>query len=114
MAVGLIRKLWTVAEYEEMIEKGILDKYDRVELIRGEIVEMAPIGVRHASCVNDLNALFGRLLDETVIVSVQNPIVLPNDSEPQPDIALLKGHRSLYRRKRPTAEDVLLLVEVAD
>src|SRR5437879_4283597 len=102
MTTGLARKLWSVAEYEEMIEKGILDKYDRVELIRGEVVKMAPIGVRHAGCVTGLDTLFHRLPDEMVTVSVQNPIVLPDDSEPQPDVALLKGHWSLYVRKRPT------------
>ena len=64
MAVDLVCKLWTVEEYEEMIEKGILDKYDHVELIRGEIVEMAAIGVRHAGCVTNLEALFHELLDD--------------------------------------------------
>lgn len=115
MAVSLARKLWSIDEYEQMIEKGILDKYDRVELIRGEIVEMAPIGVRHAACVTNLEALFHTLLDkETATVYGQNPVQLPVASEPEPDVALLKGHRSLYRHRRPTAEDVLLLVEASD
>ncbi len=115
MAVSLALKLWTVKEYEQMIEKGILDEDDRVELIRGEIVEMAAIGVRHAACVNNLNTLFHELLDsETVTVSVQNPVLLLRDSEPEPDVALFRGHRSLYKNRRPIAEDVLLLVEVAD
>lgn len=115
MAVNLVRKLWTVDEYEEMIEKGILDKYDHVELIRGEIIEKMPIGVRHAGCVTDLEALFRHLLDdETVTIYGQNPVQMLDDSEPEPDVALLRGHRKIYRQRRPTARDVILLVEVSD
>lgn len=114
MAISLPRKLWTVDEYERLIEEGTLTKYDRVELIKGEIVDMAPIGLRHISCVINLDDLFHELLGRTVTVSVQNSVRLPDDSEPQPDVALLKGHRSLYKQHRPSAEDVLLLVEVAD
>jgi Uma2 family endonuclease len=114
MAVSLARKLWSADEYERLIENGILDEDNRVELIRGDIVELPPIGIRHAACVVALGELFHELLDRMVTVSVQNPIRLPDDSEPQPDIALLRGHRSLYTRRRPTAGDVLLLVEVSD
>jgi Uma2 family endonuclease len=109
-----IHKLWSIDEYERMIEKGILDGDSRVELIRGEVIEMTPIGVRHAGCVINLQALFHSLLGDRVVVSVQNPIRLPNDSEPQPDVALLNGPRSRYSRQRPTAEDALLLIEVSD
>jgi Uma2 family endonuclease len=114
MLTGLARKLWTIDEYERMIEEGILDKDDRVELIKGEVVEMTPIGVRHAACVTNLEALFYKLPESLVTVRGQNPIQLPDDSEPQPDVVLLKGHRSLYARRRPTADDVILLVEVSD
>ncbi len=114
MVVSLARKLWSVDEYERMIEKGILTKDNRVELIRGDIVEMAPIGIRHAACVVALQELFQELLGRAVTVSVQNPIRLPDDSEPEPDVALLRGPSSLYRRRRPQAEDLLLLVEVSD
>src|SRR5438046_2761083 len=114
MAVELIRKLWTVDEYEEMIEKGILDKYDRVELIRGEIVEMVPIGARHATCVRRFEELFHESLGRTVIISVQSPILLHDNSEPQPDLALLERRTDEYSHEHPKAEDVLLIVEVAD
>lgn len=110
----LARKLWSIDEYELMIEKGVLNENTRVELIHGEIVEMAPIGLRHAACVIRLTALFQKALDETAMVSVQNPIKLHADSEPQPDLALLKRRTDAYATKRPTAEDVLLVVEVAD
>lgn len=114
MTVGLAHKLWSIDEYEQMIEKGILTKNDRVELIRGEIVEMAPIGLRPAACVVRLTGLFHKLLGETVMVSVQNPVQLHDDSEPQPDRALLKRRVDAYAAKRPTEGDVLLLVEVTD
>lgn len=113
MAVTLTRKLWTVDEYEEMIEKGILDEDDRVELIRGEIVKMAAIGPRHATCIRRLEKLFYGLLDEAGIVSGQNPIRLPNDSEPEPDVALLRQRVGDYVQTHPTVEDVYLVVEVA-
>jgi Uma2 family endonuclease len=114
MATGLPLKLWTIDDYEEMIERGILDADDRVELIRGEIVEMTPIGMRHAACVVRLEELLHELSARRVLVSVQNPIRLHNNSEPQPDVALLARRTDFYARQRPSADDVLLLIEVAD
>jgi Uma2 family endonuclease len=114
MATGLARKTWSVEEYEEMIEKGILDKNDHVELIRGEIVNMTPIGMRHAACVTILSSLFYELVGAKATVSVQNPVLLLNHSEPQPDIALLRDHPRAYVRRRPTSTDIILLVEVSD
>ncbi len=72
-----------------MAEAGILSPRDRVELIDGEIVQMAPIGSYHAGCVNTLNRLFRETLGRRVIVRVQNPVRLSERSEPEPDIALL-------------------------
>lgn len=114
MSVQLLRRKFTVKEYNQMIEAGILTKYDRVELIRGEIVEMAAVGRRHAACVNRLNALFNQRLAEFVIVGVQNPVELEDNSEPQPDLALLRLRDDFYEAGHPQAEDILLLVEVAD
>src|SRR5438309_12082995 len=114
MAVSLVRKLWRTEEYEEMIEKGVLDKYDHVELIRGEIVEMAPIGLRHAYCVASLDALLHGLVGRSATVFTQTPIQLPNNSMPEPDVALVRGPLSSYARRRVTAEDVILFVEVSD
>jgi Uma2 family endonuclease len=114
MTASLALKLWSIDEYEQMIEKGILTKDHRVELIKGEIVQMAPIGIRHAMCVTTLEDLFRELLGRSVTIYAQNPILLPDNSEPQPDVTLLRGHRSLYKHRRPTFQDVLLLVEVSD
>jgi Uma2 family endonuclease len=95
-----------------MVTAGILTEDDRVELISGEIVEMAPIGGRHMGRVNVLNDLLTGLARQEALVSVQNPIRVSNDSEPQPDIVLLR--RDASRDIVPTSADVLLAIEVAD
>src|SRR3989442_296723 len=77
---------FTVEEYSGLIEAGILQEDDRVELIEGEIIEMSPIGKNHVACVNRLTALFSRYAGQSAIVSVQNPIELPNYAQPQPDL----------------------------
>lgn len=114
MSVQLLRRKFTIKQYNQMIEAGILTENDRVELLRGEIVEMASIGRRHAACVNRLTELFVLRLAQAVIVGVQNPVELEDNSEPQPDIALLRRRDDFYEAGHPQSEDVLLLVEVAD
>ncbi len=114
MAVQLLRRRFTVDEYYRMADAGILHEDDRVELIDGEIVEMAPIGSRHAACVNRLAHLFSEKVSGRAIVSVQNPIHLGEHSEPQPDITLLSPQSDFYAGSHPRAADALLIVEVAD
>jgi Uma2 family endonuclease len=114
MPVQAPRRLFTVDEFRQMAEIGIFGEDDRVELLAGEIVEMTPIGQRHAGCVNDLNRVFSDALGSRVIVSVQNPIRLGEHSEPQPDLALLRFRADFYRDAHPGPADVLLVVEVAE
>lgn len=102
-----------VDAFHRMVETGILAADARVELIHGEMLDMAPIGSRHAGIVNLLIRAFEGM-GERAILSVQQPIRLDRYSEPQPDIALLKPRGDFYTRQHPTAEDVLLLVEVSD
>ncbi|HBI25111.1 MAG TPA: Uma2 family endonuclease [Nitrospiraceae bacterium] len=110
----LIHK-FNIETYHRLISTGILHEDDRVELIEGRIVDMTPIGTRHSACVNRLNSLFGRKLQARAIVSIQNPVLLLKDeSEPEPDITLLKYREDFYSDKLPKVEDVLLLIEVAD
>jgi Uma2 family endonuclease len=106
------RRRFTVHEYHRMGEAGILHEDDRVELIEGEIVEMAAIGTRHFSCVNGLNRLLVRGVGDTAIISVQNPVRLDEHTEPQPDLTVLRVRD--YRESLPGPEDVLLLIEVSD
>jgi Uma2 family endonuclease len=114
VSVQLRHHRFSVETYDEMIAQGILTSGDRVELLAGEIVEMSPIESPHASCVLRLNQLFSLALGKRVTVAVQSPIVLPPDSEPEPDIAILRPREDFYFHAHPRPDDVLLLVEVAD
>ncbi len=114
MAVALTKRRFTVDEYHRMAEVGILTKTDRVELIDGEIVEMTPVGSRHASVVKRLNALLTSRLGARTIVSVQDPVQLSKESEPQPDVVLLRSSPDFYAGSHPEPVDTLLLIEVAD
>ena len=110
----IARRLFTRAEYYRMTEVGILKPTDRVELIRGEIVQLSPIGPRHSAFVNNLNQLLVLRLAGRAIVSVQNPVVVDDYSEPQPDLVLLRRRDVPYKEAHGTPEDVLLLIEVAE
>jgi len=114
VAIALTRRRFTVDEYERMAEVGILCADDRLELIDGEIVEMTPIGSRHAGRVFRLTSLFTSRLGERAIVGVQGPIRLSADSQVQPDIVLLRPRPDFYTESHAGPADVLLVVEVAD
>src|SRR4051794_31647009 len=114
MAVHVERRQFTVAEYERMVEAGILAEDDRGELVEGEVIAMSPIGSRHAACVKRLNALLVAWAGSVAIVSVQDPIHLDDYNEPQPDLALLRPRADYYASGHPQPADVLLVVEVAD
>jgi len=114
MAAQVLRRTFTVDEYHQMAQTGILCEDDRVELLEGEIIEMTPIGPRHAARVDRLTRLFSLNLGEAVIVRVQSPISLTEYSEPQPDLALLRPNPDFYAQAHPAPEDVLLVVEVAE
>lgn len=108
----LTRHKLTVAEYHQLGDAGVLTEADRIELIEGELIDMAPIGSRHASVVNRLCNLLSQAAQGAAIVSAQNPIFLPPDSEPQPDLALLKPRPDFYASGHPGPADVLLIIEV--
>lgn len=112
--VPVTRHRFTVAEYERMGQVGIFSEDERVELVRGEVIKMSPIGERHASCVDFLTQLITLRLRRSAIVRVQNPVQLDDYSEPQPDITVLKPRDDFYRHAHPRPEDVLLVIEVSD
>ena len=97
-----------------MGEAGIFRPDERVELIEGEIIEMSPIGPRHAGCVINANRLFFTRLGDRMVPSPQNPVTIRPRSEPQPDLTLLRPREVSYSEALPTPQDVLLAVEVAD
>ena len=123
-AVSVTKHRFTVEEYHKMGEAGIFDENDRVELIEGEVVEMAAMGDRHVECVMRLNRLLSRWAfletseetsvaeEETLFVSPQSSLRVSGYGEPQPDLVLLRRREG--RAGTPIPEETLLVVEVAD
>ena len=109
-----LRRRFTVEEYEHMGRVGVFAPDERVELLEGEIVAMSPIGPKHASVVELVTEAFYRLVIGQVSIRVQNPVRLPPRSEPEPDIVVARRRRDRYSSAHPTAEDTLLVIEVAD
>ncbi len=104
----------SVHDYHRMGEIGTFSQDQQVELIDGEVVQMSPIGSQHAAIVTRLTTALVRVVGQSAIVRVQNPVQLGVRSEPQPDIALLHPRADFYALAHPKAEDVLLIVEVGD
>ncbi|MBE9123305.1 Uma2 family endonuclease [Tychonema sp. LEGE 07199] len=114
MSVQIQRRLFTVQEYHLMNEAGVFGEDDRVELIEGEIIQMAAIGTRHASSVKRLTRRFSLIPEDRVTLGVQDPIQLTEKTEPQPDVVLLQPRADYYETAHPMPSEVLLLVEVSD
>ena len=112
VSAQVTRRLFTAEEFHKMGEAGILHEDDRIELIEGELIEMAAIGTRHMTCVIELTRLLVPLVGDEARVSPQNPVRLGENLEPQPDLAILRARD--YRNSLPGPEDVLLLMEVSD
>ncbi len=108
------RHLLSVHDFHRMGEAGILAGDDRIELIDGGLIDMAPIGSAHAGMVIRLNQRLTRALAGRALVSSQNPVRLDERSEPQPDIAVLRNRRDFYQESHPGPSDVLLVIEIAD
>lgn len=111
---ALPRRKFTVDEYHNFIEQGVFKPEERIELWEGEFIEMSPIGKRHAGVVAALTAFLNHLFFREFVVWAQNPILLNDFSEPQPDVCLLKRRDDFYRTESATAKDVLLAMEVSD
>lgn len=104
----------TLAQYRAMGEHGILPRGLRIELIDGEIIEMAPIGPPHAGILNRINRLLVRLCEGRAVISPQHPLEVDEHNEPEPDLCLLRWRDSFYADRHPLPADVLLLIEIAD
>lgn len=107
-------RLFTASEYQTLADIGVLGEDERVELIEGRIVRMAAKNVNHAIATKRANRLFIKLLSEQVIVSVQDPILLNNYSEPEPDIVLVAPPDERYLANHPTPKDIFLVLEIAE
>jgi len=100
--------------YQMMVETGVLTKYDRVELIEGDMLDMAPIGTKHSALTSLLHEVFVLALSHSATIVSGGPVNLGEFSAPQPDLMLLKRRKDFYRAQIPTPLDVLLLIEVSD
>ena len=105
---------FTVDEYYRMAETGIIGPEDRVELLDGEIIDMAPIGPFHGGTVNSLIRLLAAPAKGRWLVVVQNSVRLGPHSEPQLDFMLVKPSTDDYKSRHPSPDDVFLLIEVAE
>jgi Uma2 family endonuclease len=108
------RRPITVGEFLRMADVGILKPRDRVELIEGELIAMAPIGAHHAGTIIALNDALTAATRGRALVSPQNPVQLNDRCLPQPDYAVLVPRSDHYRAAHPAPQEVLLLIEVAD
>jgi Uma2 family endonuclease len=111
---GPVRHRLTVADYYRMAEAGILGRRERVELIDGEVIDMSPIGAVHAALVNVLVRHVARCLVDSTFVSIQNPLRLDDENEPEPDLLILRPRSDCYCMAHPGAADTLVVIEVSD
>jgi Uma2 family endonuclease len=105
---------FTVKDYHRMAEADVFEPDDHVELVDGEVFEMAPIGSRHAATVRRLTSALQSGVSDRAMLGVQDPVQIGERSEPQPDVTLLRWRPDFYADHHPMPPDVLLVVEVAD
>ena len=103
---------WSRGVYDRAVEAGVFGPGDRIELIEGELVMMTPHGSRHATAIRLVSRALTRVFGEDCIVQCQLPLAIADDSEPEPDLAVVEGQIADYRDAHPSA--ALLAVEVAD
>ena len=104
----------TVEEYDLMIESGVFDESDQIELLNGVIVEKMPKGTKHSAATDRVARVFAGKLSEKVFVRNQNPVWLDDFSEPEPDIVLVVQKEDEYENSHPTPDEIFLILEVAD
>jgi Uma2 family endonuclease len=107
-------KRFTIDEYHRLIELGLLTEGERIELIRGELMQMTAKGRVHTVCSSILCRQLDRLLGDRAVIRGQDPITLPNQSEPEPDIVIARGKDEDYLVHHPYPEDIVLVIEISD
>lgn len=107
-------KRFTIHEYHRLIELGFLTEGDRIELIEGELIQMAAKGTFHSVYSSILCRQLDRLLGDKAVIRGQDPITLLNNSEPEPDVVIARGKDKDYLAHHPYAEDILLAIEISD
>jgi Uma2 family endonuclease len=110
----LTTKKFTISEYHHLTKIGFFKEDDRIELIRGEIVKMAAKGIAHRVCCTKLLRELSKLLLTQATIQCQDPLLLPNGSEPEPDFVILENREDDYLSGHPTPNDIIFLIEIAD
>src|SRR6266852_2896888 len=114
MATEISKRLFTVYDYHRMVDAGILNEDDRVELIHGEILAMSPIGPPHNGAILRATQSLVRIVGDSAIVGVQGSVRLDEYDEPQPDLYLLRPKADFYSSRHAGPADIFLIIEVAD
>lgn len=104
----------TIDEYHRMIEAGIIHEGERVELLAGQIFNMAAKGTRHTVATRNLFKQLLNLIGDRADVQSQDPITLPNNTEPEPDLVIARLREDNYINSHPTPAEIILVIEVAD
>ena len=104
---------WTIDDYHRMIAADIL-RERQVELLKGEIVEMSPEGEPHAYSSHEAGEYLSELLGKLAAIRQAKPITLPNDSEPEPDIAVVQRLGRVYREHHPYVENIFWVIEYSN
>jgi len=112
MALDVKTRLLSVADYHRMFEAGVFKPDERVELIRGELITMPPMGTQHRAAINRLNRLLTDRFNGRAVVQVQCPVIVSDESEPEPEFALLRFDPTGYEGREPGPSDTFLFIEV--
>jgi hypothetical protein len=107
------RMRFTRQAYHQMLDVGVLNPNDRLELLDGEIMMMSPIGPNQSGLIRRLTDFFVKHLPDSIECSIQLPLAVSDHSEPEPDVALVRRRDDDYRTEHPGPEDVVLIIEVA-
>lgn len=108
------RRKFTIDEYHKLVDLGFFTENDRIELIKGEIIQMAPKRTPHSVCNSILFGELYRILYNQANVRGQEPITLPSNSEPEPDVVIAQKKADNYLSAHPTAADIILVIEISD
>ena len=111
--MSIVTAKWSLQDYHQMIDTGLLDDR-KVELLCGEIIEMSPEGVSHSSYCRETGKYLRRILGDRADISEAHPITLPNNSEPEPDIAIVRISPTRYRDRHPQVSDIFWLIEISN
>lgn len=107
-------KRFSLVEYHRLIELGFFQENERIELIKGQIIQMAAKGTPHSVCNTLLFGELFTLLQGQATIRNQEPIILGDDSEPEPDLVIVRNRGDRYLDSHPGVADILLVIEVSD